>query len=201
MKGRPALIFGLIFAVGLVAGLFAKTVLFSTPFSSDDKGLDEVASREEALNNADVVVDDVELVQGKQGELVWRMLAKSARYSQDNKLVGVDKPQLTAYYGKERREVYVKADNGEVDQANDNVSLTGDVSGRFGDISLKAQQLDYVGAFNRVFLKGGLDIRRPDLRLTARAVELDLVTRRIEAAGGVKAVFVPKDYDQDVFND
>lgn len=190
MKGRSALI--LIFAVGIILGIAVKAFLFSDsviePTSTD--GMTE-KSRQQLIEEADIRAEDIELVQGKQGAMTWRLLATEAKYNQEKRLVGVTRPQLTAYYGDTRQEVYVKADRGEVDQGNDNLTLYDNVTGRFGDMALEAQHLDYVGAINKVYLKGGVTVRRPDMTLQAAAVEIDVLTSELVAAGGVKALLAP----------
>jgi len=201
MKGRPALSFILIFAVGLALGLSVKALFFSAPIV--EKAADSAKtekSREDILKEADIIAEDIELVQGKQGAMTWKLLAKSAKYNQEKKLIGVDRPQLTAFYGDDRQEVYVKADRGEVDQNDDNLTLYDNVTGRFGDMELIAQHLDYVGAIDKVYLKGGVTVRRPDMTLQASAVEIDLATRQMVAAGGVEALLAPKGFDENPFN-
>lgn len=200
MKGRPALI--LIFVVGIALGIAAKAVLFSDPVieQAADTPLSE-KSRKQLLDEADITAEDIELVQGKQGAMTWKLLATSAKYNQEKKLVGVERPQLTAFFGDERREVYVKADRGEVDQTNDNLTLYENVTGRFGDLALDAQHLDYVGAINKVYLKGGVTIRRPDMTLTAAAVEIDLLSREMVAAGEVEALLAPKGLEDNPFKE
>ena len=200
MKGRPALVLVLIFVVGLAAGIAVKAVFFSDPIVEPEVSEPVVKkSRQQLLDEADITAKDIELVQGKQGVMTWRLLATTAKYNQDKKLVGVEHPQLTAYFGQDRQEVYVKADRGEVDQKNDNLTLYDNVSGRFGDLALEAQHLDYVGAINKVYLKGGVSIRRPDMSFDAVAVEIDLVTHELVAAGGVKALLAPSGFEENPF--
>ena len=197
MKGRPALILVLIFAVGLILGIAIKAVFFSDPIVEVESMKPEgTKSRQRLLEEADVTAEDIELVQGRQGAMIWKLLAKSAKYNQEQGLIGVERPQLTAYFGDDRQEVYVRADRGVVDQANDNLTLYDGVSGRFGDLSLDAQHLDYVGAMDKVYLKGGVTVRRPDMTIQAKALEIDLVTRQFVAAGGVTALLAPKGLEQ-----
>lgn len=192
MKGRPGLMVFLIFATGLFLGVVIKAVFFSDPIVAESvEDVDVKKTHKRLLDEADVQAEDIELVQGKQGYMVWKLLAKTAKYNQENGLVGVERPQLTAYYGDDRQEVYVKADRGEIDQKNDNLTLYDGVTGRFGDLALDAQHLDYVGAIDKVYLKGGVTIRRPDMTLKAIAVEIDIVNREIVAAGGVEALLAP----------
>ncbi|WP_319543909.1 LPS export ABC transporter periplasmic protein LptC [uncultured Pseudodesulfovibrio sp.] len=202
MKGRPALILVLIFAVGLVVGITVNTVFFSDPIIEPDSAqTDGSKSRKRLLEEADVTAEDIELVQGRQGSMSWKLLAKTAKYNQEQGLIGVERPQLTAYFGEDRKEVYVRADRGEVDQGNDNLTLYDGVSGRFGDLALDAQQLDYVGAIDKVYLKGGVTVRRPDMTIEAKAMEIDLVTRQLVAAGGVTALLAPTGLDKNPLNE
>nr|WP_321514261.1 LPS export ABC transporter periplasmic protein LptC [uncultured Pseudodesulfovibrio sp.] len=202
MKGRPALILVLIFAVGLVVGITVNTVFFSDPIIEPDSAqTDGSKSRKRLLEEADVTAEDIELVQGRQGSMSWKLLAKTAKYNQEQGLIGVERPQLTAYFGEDRKEVYVRADRGEVDQGNDNLTLYDGVSGRFGDMALDAQQLDYVGAIDKVYLKGGVTVRRPDMTIEAKAMEIDLVTRQLVAAGGVTALLAPTGLDKNPLNE
>lgn len=202
MKGRPALLFIMIFVGGLIAGVAVKALFFSDPVLQD-KTDEPVAekTREQLLNEADITAEDIELVQGKQGAMTWKLLANSAKYNQEKKLVGVTRPQLTAFYGDNRQEVYVKADRGEVDQNDDNLTLYENVTGRFGDLVLNAQYLDYVGAIDKVYLKGGVIVRRPEMTLKASAVEIDLVSRQMVAAGGVEALLAPKGFETNPFKE
>ncbi|MBG0789573.1 MAG: LPS export ABC transporter periplasmic protein LptC [Desulfovibrionaceae bacterium] len=193
MKGRPALILVLIFVVGLALGIAIKTLFFSEPIveTTESDRMDR-PTRKQLLEDADVSAEDIELVQGKQGAMTWKLLAKTAKYNQEKGLIGVEYPQLTAFFGEDRQEVYVRADRGDVDQQNDNLTLYDGVSGRFGDLALDAQFLDYVGAIDKVYLKGGVAVRRPDMTIKAKAMEIDLVTRQLVAAGGVEALLAPE---------
>ncbi|EGB13760.1 protein of unknown function DUF1239 [Pseudodesulfovibrio mercurii] len=193
MRGRPALVLFVIFGLGLLLGLAVNSLFFSDPILENaDTAAKPAVSREDMFADADVSAEDIELVQGKQGSLSWKLLAKSAKYNQELGIIAVDFPQLTAFFGADRQEVYVQADRGEVDQENDNLSLYDGVSGRFGNLALDAQYLDYVGAIGKVYLKGGVTVRRPDMTVQAKAMEIDLVTRQLVAAGGVEALLAPE---------
>ncbi|HKI82047.1 MAG TPA: LPS export ABC transporter periplasmic protein LptC [Pseudodesulfovibrio sp.] len=200
MRGRPALVLSVIFALGLFLGLGVNAIFFSDPILESPDTADQApASRKDMFADADVSAEDIELVQGKEGSMNWKLLAKSAKYNQELGIIAVDFPQLTAYFGDDRREVYVQADRGEVDQANDNLTLYDGVSGRFGTMALDAQHLDYVGAIGKVYLKGGVTVRRPDMTVQAKALEIDLVTRQMVAAGGVEALLAPEGLGKESF--
>jgi len=202
MKGRPALVLFTIFALGLVIGLGVNALFFSDPIlEGPDTAEQGPVSRQKMFTDADVSAEDIELVQGREGTMSWKLLAKSAKYNQELGIIAVDFPQLTAYFGEDRREVYVQGDRGEVDQANDNLSLYDGVSGRFGNMALDAQHLDYVGAIGKVYLKGGVTMRRPDMTVQAKALEIDLVTRQLVAAGGVVALLAPEGLGRSPLNE
>ena len=202
MRGRPALVLFVIFALGLLLGLGVNALFFSEPILENQDTADQApVSRKDMFADADVSAEDIELVQGKEGSMNWKLLAKSAKYNQELGIIAVDFPQLTAFFGDDRQEVYVQADRGEVDQANDNLTLYDGVSGRFGDMALDAQHLDYVGAIGKVYLKGGVTVRRPDMTVQAKALEIDLVTRQMVAAGGVEALLAPEGLGRSPLNE
>lgn len=197
MKGRPGLLIA-IFVVGLLLGIVVKAMLFSDPIEQAPESVRPEVD-DKLIDEADIEAQDIELVQGRQGAMTWKLLATSAKYDQEKRLVAVERPQLSAFFGDDRQEVYVKADRGDVDQSNDNLTLYDNVTGRFGDLALEAQHLDYVGAIKKVYLKGGVTVRRPDMTLEATAVELDLVSRELVAAGGVTALLAPKGLETNTF--
>ena len=105
---------------------------------------------------------------------------------------------MTADYGEDRQQVSVKTESDNIDPINNNLTLYDGVTGRFGDIALDAQHLDYVGAIEKVYLKGGVTVRHPDMIIKAAAVEIDLVSRELIAAGGVEALLAPKGTRQNI---
>lgn len=193
MSRRPALTFIIILGIGIVLGIGVKSLFFTDQDTQPEETVsEEKPSRKAILDDADVSAEDIELVQGKQGAMTWKLLAISAKYNQEKGLIGVERPQLTAYFGDDRKEVYVRSDTGEVDQKNDNLTLYKNVTGRFGNMAIDSQQLDYIGALDKVFLKGGVTLRRPDMTIKAKALEINLESRQMVASGGVEALLAPK---------
>jgi LPS export ABC transporter protein LptC len=142
--------------------------------------------------SADIFADDIELVQGVDGRIDWRVKAKGAEYSQTKNSVTIVAPQLSAYLGEDRNELFIRADMGEVDQRADNFRLWENVTGRYGLFAVKADEFDYIGAMEKVYLKGRVVIRRGDISISATAIEIDTKTRLLVAAGGVEALFTPE---------
>lgn len=196
MAKRPVLSIGIIAILCIMVGLIIKSFFFasSIPQKAEEENGDK--TRQELIDEAEVVAQDVELVQGRQGALEWKLLAKTAKYNQEEKLVGVTAPRLTAYYGEERREVFIKADRGEVDQGKDNLTLYDNVTGRFGKLDITAPYLDYVGGDDMVYIKGGVHLVKPELDLTAEEAVIDLEKRELVATGGVTAILNPSALEQ-----
>lgn len=191
MRLKPILVLALIFALGLALGYVVN--MGSSPV---DKPAPQGA-KPIVPEGADIAAEDIELVQGAKGVVQWRMRARSAEYKQEKKLVVVIKPQMTSFFGTGRHEVFVRADVGEVDQAANNLMLRDNIEGRYGLFSLKAQAFDYVGALEKIYLKGQVSIHRPDMSVNATAIEINLATKELMAAGGVTALIVPQEKEED----
>ena len=190
MRLRAILLICFIFFMGIALGLAAMKYLFVTVPETAATIEDRQVPNADPMADADVTAEDVELVQGRDGAMQWRILATSAQYDQDREKVAISNPQLMAHVGEKGDEVYIRAERGEVDQAYDNLSLLGGVDGRFGTFSLSADQLDYVGAIDKVYLKGKVVVKRSDMEIQATAVEIDLNSMELLAAGGVTATMV-----------
>lgn len=149
------------------------------------------AEQQAAKAEPDVVAEDLELVQGSDGKELWRIRAKSAEYSLDQRIVSVIRPQLSAYIGAEREEVFIKSDLGEVNQSGNTVTLRDNIAGRYGDFALTSDVFDYIGAMKKAYFKGRVIVTRPDFSVNATTVEINLETRELTAAGGVAAELSP----------
>ncbi|WP_147821372.1 LPS export ABC transporter periplasmic protein LptC [Salidesulfovibrio onnuriiensis] len=192
MKFRPLFLWGAVFVCGLLFGFLVKEFVHSETETMPQNVPPQERTERAAFEDADIEAEDIELVQGKDGALQWKLQATNAKYNQEKKLVAVERPQLTAFFGDDRQEVFIKADAGDIDQKNDNLTLWDNIDGRFGMFALKAQHFDYIGAIGKVYLKGGVAVSRPDLSVNATAVEIDIVSRELVAAGGVEAVIIPQ---------
>ncbi len=199
MRIRVLFLLVVIFAVGVMVGV----IIFSsrvpqepaTPevtVKVDEEGPEAAASHGAQIQEPDVMAEDIELLQGAEGRIDWKVQAKTAKYSQKQGLVLVSLPQLTAFIGDEREEVFIRADLGEVDQEGDNLRLWDNVIGRYGMFALKADSFDYIGAMNRVYLKGNVGVERPDISVNATALEIDVNGRELVAGGGVEALITPE---------
>ena len=199
MRIRVLFLLLIIFAVGVMVGviLFSSRIpdLPSQPevtVKVEEEGAETVESHGVDIEEPDIIAEDIELLQGAQGRIDWRVQAKTAKYSQEQGKVVVSLPQLTAFIGEEREEVFIRADLGEVDQEGDNLRLWDNVIGRYGMFALRADSFDYIGAMNRVYLKGNVGVERPDISVNATALEIDVNSRELVAGGGVEALITPE---------
>lgn len=142
-----------------------------------------------------VQAEDLELVQGSEGKELWRVRAKSAQYSLDQRIVQVVNPQLFAYVGPNRDEVFIRSDTGEINQMGNTVTLRDNIAGRFGAFTLTSDVFDYIGAMKKAYFKGRVMVTRPDFSVNATTVEINLDTRELTAAGGVSAELTPAALD------
>lgn len=183
LTGRTWGVLALIFAGGVALGLLLSRG--ETPRSRPSAK--EAPKAGPDLGAADVTAQDIELIQGQAGQVQWRLKARGAEYNAEKGRILLTKPQMQTYVGEERREVFIQGERGEVDQQSNNLTLWDRVEGRYGEFALSAQSFDYIGAMNKVVLKGGVQVRRPDMSIDASAVEIDLNARQLLAAGGVTA--------------
>ena len=187
MTRKPLALIALIFALGVAIGL-----VVNMRRGGGDGAAEKLAANQ---TEADVTAEDLELVQGSGGKVQWRVRAKSAQYSFDQRIVQVKSPQLFAYIGADAEEVFLKADLGEVNQRGNTVTLRDNIVGRYGSFTLTSDVFDYIGAMKKLYLKGRVIVERPDFMLNATAVEINMETRELTAAGGVVAELIPAGLD------
>jgi len=180
---KPFVTVVVIFLLGLGIGL-----VVNQQRSSKDATADMTPA---AKADPDVLAEDLELVQGSDGKELWRVRAKSAQYSFDQRIIQVIRPQLSAYVGAERDEVFIKSDTGEVNQQGNTVTLRDNIAGRFGTFALTSDVFDYIGAMKKAYFKGRVIVTRPDFTVNATTVEINLETKEMTAAGGVTAELIP----------
>lgn len=191
LTGKTWGVLALIFAGGVALGLLLSR-------GESPKGRPQAKEAPQAgpnLGSADVTAQDIELIQGQAGQVQWRLKARGAEYNAEKGRILLAKPQMQTYVGEERREVFLQGERGEVDQQSNNLTLWDRVEGRYGQFALTADNFDYIGAMNKVVLKGGVQVRRPDMAVDASAVEIDLNTRQLLAAGGVTAYIAARPQD------
>jgi len=180
---KPFVTVVVIFLLGLAIGLVVN----------QQRGTRSAPVEKPAVKTAEpqVHAEDLELVQGSEGKELWRVRAQSAQYSLDQRIVQVVRPQLFAYIGAERDEVFIRSDTGEINQMGNTVTLRDNIAGRFGAFALTSDVFDYIGAMKKAYFKGRVMVTRPDFSVNATTVEINLDTKELTAAGGVSAELTP----------
>ena len=135
---KPFVTVVVIFLLGLAIGLVVN----------QQRGTRSAPVEKPAVKTVEpqVHAEDLELVQGSEGKELWRVRAQSAQYSLDQRIVQVVRPQLFAYIGAERDEVFIRSDTGEINQMGNTVTLRDNIAGRFGAFALTSDVFDYIGA-------------------------------------------------------
>jgi len=142
-------------------------------------------------NQSDISAEEIELIQGTGGDIEWILRAGSADYDQEEGLVKADKPRVTYYLGRDRKEVFVSALHGEVSQKGKGLKLWDNVKGNYGDMGLVADRLDFKPKENLLFLEGNVKVQSPAVYITSNRVKVDLVTREIMIEDGMEALISP----------
>lgn len=182
------LYFILALLLGLVAGtLFGKKYAPYPHMARSQVESPIVANQ----NKADISAEEIELIQGTGGDVEWILRAGSADYDQENGLVIADKPRVTYYLGRDRKEVFVRALHGEVSQKGDGLKLWDHVEGQYGDMELKADHLNFKPKENMLFLEGNVKVQSPSVYISSKRVKVDLVTREIMIEDGMEALISP----------
>ncbi len=181
---KPFFTIVVIFLLGLAIGLVMNQQRGSRGAAVEKQP--PAANSEPAVH-----AEDLELVQGSEGKELWRVRATSAQYGVDQRIIQVINPQLFAYVGPNREEVFIRSDTGEINQRGNTVTLRDNIAGRFGEFTLTSDVFDYIGAMKKAYFKGRVMVTRPDFSANATTVEINLDTRVLTAAGGVSAELTP----------
>lgn len=188
--GRIGLVLSLILA--LLTGVCAGTLLGKKfgvfPHMARDVVESPLLSNK---NQSDISVEEIELIQGTGGDIEWILRAVSADYDQEKGFVIADKPRVTYYLGRDRKEVFVSALHGEVSQKGEGLKLWDNVKGHYGDMGLVADRLDFKPKDNLLFLEGDVKVQSPTVYITSNRVKVDLVTREIMIEDGMEALISP----------
>lgn len=178
--------------LGLVIGVCAGTLLgkkYGTfPHMAREAVENPLLSNK---NQSDISAEEIELIQGTGGDIEWILRAGSADYDQEKGLVIADKPRVTYYLGRDRKEVFVSALHGEVSQKGEGLKLWDNVKGHYGDMGLVADRLDFKPKDYLLFLEGNVKVQSPSVYITSNRVKVDLVTREIMIEDGMEALISP----------
>lgn len=136
---------------------------------------------------ADLSVEGIELRQGRDGRMLWRLRAPRGEYVQESGLVRVEFPEID--YHLDNGTARVRAQWGEVRQESGRARLGPDVSVVLDEATVLADELDYDAANQLLVLSGNVKVSKPGADLTAPRLEIRLDWETAEATGGVRVEF------------
>ncbi len=137
---------------------------------------------------ADLSLEGVEMTQGKEGEVEWRLQAKEGRYGKDSQVVELEEPRVT-YFGKDQREkIKISGPRGRVKQAQDTAFIFPSVRVETEDGVVTAENATYIGRESKVVLWGDVRFKGGDSRFNSSRAKYYLDRDFLRAEGGVSAV-------------
>ena len=147
--------------------------------------------------DVDISAEGIELTQGESGRLEWTLKAVRGDYAQESGRIYLTRPDMVYFMGEDRTEVRVRAGTGNVAQNEDLVALEDNVTAHYGEFTVLAGTLDYMGRNKSLRLGDDVRVSRPGMRFNASVVDVDVSTRDILAVGGVAAVLEESMFQSD----
>lgn len=175
-------LFSKLVLVTLLAVITACNSSGSTPQKSEDAN----AARDvdSGLTFKDVVLEQADA----NGQPLWRIRAKQATYSQDQKTAQVQ--DLAGELFQNGKSVFqVKADRGEVQQESQKIFLKGQIvaTDTQDGAVLQARELEWLPENGLLLLRKNLRVNHRQIQMLATEARASSKTRQIEAQGQVVA--------------
>ncbi len=177
---------------GLVLALVLVVVVGSlVGCGNRDRATDQIAEDAKSVQGTDgsLTFRDVTLEQvDEKGQLVWKVRAQQARYSQDQKVAKITSPTGELY--QDGKKVFeIKATEGEVQQDGRKIFLSGQITAtdtQDGTI-LKGRELEWRPQEDILIVRNSLTATHPQVVTTAKEARAYSRARRMEFLGGVTA--------------
>ncbi len=187
---RFLLLLGLLLLVA--GGVFWYLYLEHKTVDKLEKAAKEIAKEAGDLDiQADVGVDlslkGIKLSHGKEGQLHWKLTAEKANYLQDKAQVQVESPEIVYFFKGDSKQLSVKAEKGLIEQENEKARLWPEINAIYGDMQLRADELDYAGKDRILTLRGNVQLETPKLSCQAAEMHYNLKDNTITAENGIHA--------------
>lgn len=135
----------------------------------------------------DLSLKGIKLAHGKEGHLHWKLTAKKAKYLQDQKQVLVESPNIIYFFENGDKQLTVKAANGLIEQENEKARLWPEITANYGDMLLRADELEYSGKNRMLELRGNVQLASPKMTCRAAQMSYSLKSNDITAEDGIHA--------------
>ena len=187
---RVVIILGLLLLVA--GGGFWYLYLENKTVDRLERAAKEIAKEAGELDiQADVGVDlslkGIKLSHGKEGQLHWKLTAQKAKYLQDQSEVQVEQPEIVYFFENDDRQLSVKAAKGLIEQEKEKARLWPEITARYGDMRLRADELEYSGKERELVLRGNVQLETPKLSCQAVEMRYGLERNDITARNGIHA--------------
>lgn len=167
----------------VIAGVAFQAFQRSRP-EPDSANIDSAEEVETGLTLTDVTLEQPD----ENGDLLWRVKAKSVTYSLDKRLAQLHQPE--GEFLQNGEVIYrVKADSGEVEQNGETLSLQGNIiaNGVKNQLSLRGNELEWRPKEDLLVVRDRIIGNHPQLNASADEARVHSQDSRVELAGGVLA--------------
>ena len=119
----------------------------------------------------------------RDGKKVWEIVARQARYLQDQQEVVVEGPEFS-FYLKDGEMISLKSEEAQIHldgegQEVSRVELKGNLEMRIGDFSIKTQAATFESALNTIVSDGAVQIDGPGLSAAGQGYSVDVAEKRL----------------------
>lgn len=167
-----------------LASLLAMLLLLEVGCQQTPKPQPETSAVETGLTLENASIEQAD----EDGNLVWKIQAQRAFYSDDRKRA--DLKGITGnLYSQGEIALQVRAETGEIIDDGEKIRLKDNVTAidPRNDAVLKGSQLEWIPAEDLVMMTGGLEGRDPNLTATANQGQYLIAAERLELTGSVEA--------------
>ncbi len=133
----------------------------------------------------DLSLSGVDLVQGEQGEQLWKLHAVKAWFDQQQGVIQVAQPELTYYTQPGTSEIFVRSERGIVDQKSRVARLWEDVVVTRDSGETRSDLLIYNGTAHSLTMPGDVEFFGVNMNGTARHVTWSLRENTMNAEADV----------------
>ena len=137
-------------------------------------------------DGANLSLGKIQQTATRDGRKEWSLAADSAHYIEtENKVIL--KNLFVTYFLEDNREVYLDADEGQLQTDTNDIEFSGNVVVRNDEYRLKTEHLSYEHGRRLITSDSPVHISGEDSELTAASMTFDLNANRIELSGNVAA--------------
>ena len=128
-------------------------------------------------------MQDFRRVKMRDGKKVWEIVARQARYSQENQEVIVEAPEFS-FYPKDGEMIALKSQEARVHLDSNGrevtrVELKGGLEMRIGGFSIKTQEATFESEQNTIVSAAAVQINGPGVAIAGQGYTIDLGSKRL----------------------